>query len=314
MTARHSATRASTSIQPDFRYAAGSLADWEERPAAPFLPRLARGFFKQNAASIIGELLVVLVVIIGIFGPYVAPYDPIQPDPALRLQPPNAEHIFGTDELGRDLFSRLLFGARNTLITVAFVLFLVAALGLPLGALAGYLGGWIDEVIMRIGDLVLAFPALVLAMALVVAMGPSLTTAMIAVALVRWPRYARLIRAQVMSYKNRPFVEAARAAGASDWRILTRHILPNSLDPVMVRATVDAGFIILTTASLSFIGLGAQAPEPEWGAMVATGRRYMIDHWWVGLFPGLAIMTAVSGFVLVGDEIRDRLDPTLRRR
>ena len=254
------------------------------------------------------------MVIIGIFGPYVAPYDPIRPDPALRLQPPNAEHIFGTDELGRDLFSRLLFGARNTLITVAFVLFLVAALGLPLGALAGYLGGWIDEVIMRIGDLVLAFPALVLAMALVVAMGPSLTTAMIAVALVRWPRYARLIRAQVMSYKNRPFVEAARAAGASDWRILTRHILPNSLDPVMVRATVDAGFIILTTASLSFIGLGAQAPEPEWGAMVATGRRYMIDHWWVGLFPGLAIMTAVSGFVLVGDEIRDRLDPTLRRR
>lgn len=314
MTARHSATRASTGIQPDFRYAAGSLADWEERPAAPLLPRLVRGFFKQNAASIIGELLVVLVVIIGIFGPYVAPYDPIRPDPALRLQPPNAEHIFGTDELGRDLFSRLMFGARNTLITVAFVLFLVAALGLPLGALAGYLGGWIDEVIMRIGDLVLAFPALVLAMALVVAMGPSLTTAMIAVALVRWPRYARLIRAQVMSYKNRPFVEAARAAGASDWRILTRHILPNSLDPVMVRATVDAGFIILTTASLSFIGLGAQAPEPEWGAMVATGRRYMIDHWWVGLFPGLAIMTAVSGFVLVGDEIRDRLDPTLRRR
>jgi len=314
MTARHSATRASTGIQPDFRYAAGSLADWEERPAAPLLPRLVRGFFKQNAASTIGELLVVLVVIIGIFGPYVAPYAPIRPDPALRLQPPNAEHIFGAGELGRDLLSRLMFGARNTLITVAFVLFLVAALGLPLGALAGYLGGWIDEVIMRIGDLVLAFPALVLAMALVVAMGPSLTTAMIAVALVRWPRYARLIRAQVMSYKNRPFVEAARAAGASDWRILTRHILPNSLDPVMVRATVDAGFIILTTASLSFIGLGAQAPEPEWGAMVATGRRYMIDHWWVGLFPGLAIMTAVSGFVLVGDEIRDRLDPTLRRR
>src|SRR5690606_963297 len=149
----------------------GSLAEWEEKPAAPFLPRLVRGFLKQNAASIIGELLVVLVAIIGIFGPYVAPYDPIQPDPALRLQPPNAEHIFGTDELGRDLFSRLLFGARNTLITVAFVLFLVAALGLPLGALAGYLGGWIDEVIMRIGDLVLAFPALVLAMALVVAMG-----------------------------------------------------------------------------------------------------------------------------------------------
>lgn len=288
--------------------------DWDEPESEPLLTRITRAFFRQSLTSIIGEVLVLLLIVVGIFGPLVAPYDPIRPEAALRLQPPSPEHIMGTDQLGRDLFSRLLFGARNTLVTVVFVLTIVLSLGVPFGAIAGYSEGWPDEVLMRLGDLVLAFPALVLAMALVVAMGPSLLTAMIAVALVRWPRYARLTRGQVISYKKRAFVEAAQAAGASEWRILFRHILPNSLDPVVVRATVDAGFIILTTASLSFIGLGAQPPQPEWGAMVASGRSYMIDNWWVGVFPGLAIMIAVSGFVLVGDEIRDRLDPTLRDR
>jgi peptide/nickel transport system permease protein len=276
------------------------------------LGRLGKGFVEQNVFSILGELLIVLVIGVGIFGPLVAPFPPNEVNMTERLVEPSTTHLFGTDELGRDVFSRVLHGGRLTLITVVFVLVLVALLGVPSGAIAGYREGWLDEVIMRVSDLMLAFPPLVLAMALVVAMGPSLITAMVAVALVRWPRYARLVRGQVLAYKNRVFVEAARAAGASEWRILLRHVLPNSLDPVMVRATVDAGFIILTTASLSFIGLGAQPPDPEWGSMIASGRKYMIDNWWVGLFPGLAIIVAVSGFVLLGDEIRDRLDPTLR--
>lgn len=308
------AEQSSSNIRSVLNTSDVASVDWQEPESKPLLQRAAHSFFKQNIASIIGEVLVLLVVLVGIFGPLIAPFDPIQPNIAVRLEPPSAEYLMGTDELGRDLYSRLLFGARNTLITVAFVLALVFTLGVSVGAIAGYREGWLDEVIMRFSDLVLAFPALVLAMALVVAMGPSLGTAMLAVALVRWPRYARLTRAQVLTFKHRPFVEAAKAAGATDWRILIRHILPNSLDPVMVRATVDAGFIILTTASLSFIGLGAQPPEPEWGAMVASGRAYMIDNWWVGVFPGVAIMLAVSGFVLVGDEIRDRLDPTLRKR
>lgn len=271
-------------------------------------------FFRQAPATILGEVLIVVVLLMGILGPLVAPYDPVKVQIRERLVAPSSEHLMGTDELGRDVWSRVLYGARATVVVVVIILAFVLILGIPVGAVAGYFEGWIDEVLMRFGDLVLAFPPLVLAMALVVAMGPSLLTAMIAVALVRWPRYARLVRAQVLTLKHRPFVEAAYASGATASRILIRHILPNALDPVLVRATVDAGFIILTTASLSFIGLGAQPPEAEWGAMIASGRTYMIDNWWVGIFPGIAIMLAVTGFVLVGDEIRDLLDPTLRKR
>lgn len=284
------------------------------QPAPGVSRKPLRRLLRQSPATIFGELLIILVLVTGIFGPMVAPYNPIKVEMGDRLVPPSPEHIMGTDELGRDVFSRVLHGARLTVIVIIFVLSIVLVLGIPAGAVAGYVGGWIDEIMMRIGDLVLAFPPLVLAMALVVAMGPSLLTAMIAVALVRWPRYARLVRAQVLAAKHRPYVEAARASGASSFRILVRHILPNSLDPVLVRATVDAGFVILTTASLSFIGLGAQQPEPEWGAMIATGRTYMIDNWWVGIYPGIAIMLAVTGFVLVGDEIRDLMDPVLRKR
>ncbi|HBY94160.1 MAG: ABC transporter permease [Ardenticatenaceae bacterium] len=282
--------------------------------ATPRRPaRWGSAFLQQNLASIGGEIVLVALIIVGIIGPFVAPYDPLKVQMTQRLHPPSAEHWMGTDELGRDIWSRMLHGSRATLSTVVFVLAIVMVFGIPIGAIGGYVGGWTDEVFMRVSDLILAFPPLVLAMALVVALKPSLTTAMLAVALVRWPRYARLVRAQVLTFKQRAFVEAARAVGVSERRILLRQILPNCLDPVYVRATVDAGFIVLTTASLSFIGLGAQPPQPEWGAMVASGRTYMINNWWVGVFPGLAIMLAVTGFVLVGDEIRDRLDPTLRR-
>jgi peptide/nickel transport system permease protein len=275
-------------------------------------PLLIRRLLRQNAVSIAGEIVVIALLFVGVFGPMLAPHDPLSTDILSRLSPPGPAHPFGTDQLGRDVYSRVLFGARATLLTVAFVLAVVLALGIPLGAIAGFVEGWPDEVIMRIGDLILAFPPLVLAMALVVAMGPSLTTAMLAVAIVRWPRYARLVRAQVLTIKHRPYVEAEHSLGGSQTRTIVRHILPNCLDPVLVRATVDAGYIILTTASLSFIGLGAQPPSPEWGAMVSDARAYMINNWWVGVFPGVAIMLAVTGLTLVGDEIRDRFDPTLR--
>ncbi|MCC6804297.1 MAG: ABC transporter permease [Anaerolineae bacterium] len=290
------------------------MATFTERAVPKATRKPFRRLLRQSPATILGELLVILVIVLGIAGPWIAPFSPIKVEMSQRLESPSPEHIMGTDELGRDVFSRVLHGTRLTLVVIVFVLTIVLLIGIPVGAVAGYAGGWFDEVMMRIGDLVLAFPPLVLAMALVVAMGPSLLTAMIAVALVRWPRYARLVRAQVFVAKNLPYVEAARASGATPFRIVVRHILPNSLDPVLVRATVDAGFVILTTASLSFIGLGAQQPEPEWGSMIATGRTYMIDNWWVGIYPGLAIILAVTGFVLVGDEIRDLMDPVLRKR
>jgi peptide/nickel transport system permease protein len=282
------------------------------RPAGTRGLVTVRKFFRQNAASIAGEIIVLALLLVGVFGPTLAPHDPLATDILVRLTPPSPGHPLGTDQLGRDVYSRVLFGARATLLTVVFVLAVVLALGIPLGAISGFVEGWADEVIMRIGDLILAFPPLVLAMALVVAMGPSLNTAMLAVAIVRWPRYARLVRAQVLTIKHRPYVEAEQSLGASQARTVVRHILPNCLDPVLVRATVDAGYIILTTASLSFIGLGAQPPSPEWGAMVSDARAYMINTWWVGVFPGIAIMAAVTGLTLVGDEIRDRFDPTLR--
>lgn len=274
---------------------------------------IRRWLLRQAPASIVGEGIALILVVVAVFGPALSPHDPIRVDMALRLTPPSHTYPFGTDELGRDVLSRVLHGGRATLGSVVLVLALVFLIGIPVGAIAGYVEGWVDEVMMRISDLILAFPPLVLAMALVVAMGPSLATAMLAVALVRWPRYARLVRAQVLALKHRPFVEAARALGAREARIAVRHVLPNALDPVLVRATVDSGYIILTTASLSFIGLGAQPPAPEWGAMVASGRTYMVNHWWVGVFPGLAIMLSVVGLTLFGDEIRDRFDPTLRR-
>lgn len=290
------------------------MATFTERAVPKATRKPLRRLLRQSPATILGELLVILVIVLGIAGPWIAPFNPVKVEMSQRLEAPSPEHIMGTDELGRDVFSRVLHGTRLTLVVIVFVLTIVLLIGIPIGAVAGYAGGWFDEVMMRIGDLVLAFPPLVLAMALVVAMGPSLLTAMIAVALVRWPRYARLVRAQVFVAKNHPYVEAARASGATPFRIVVRHILPNSLDPLFVRATVDAGFVILTTASLSFIGLGAQQPEPEWGSMIATGRTYMIDNWWVGIYPGLAIILAVTGFVLVGDEIRDLMDPVLRKR
>lgn len=266
----------------------------------------------RDVMTLLAEILLAVIIVTAIFGPHIAPYNPLRVSVRERLEPPSWKHLLGTDEAGRDVLSRLMVGTRITMFSVLLVLCIVTFVGVIVGAVAGYVGGILDEVLMRVGDLVIAFPPLVLAMALAAALGAGLTSAIIAVAFVRWPRYARLVRGQVLSLKNKAFVEAARSMGVPPWRILFRHILVNSLDPIIVRVTVDSGYVILTTASLGFIGLGAQPPDPEWGVMVAAGRTFMLNSPWVTIFPGLAIVLAVMGFTLVGDELRDRLDPTLR--
>lgn len=281
-------------------------------PLRIMLRKLVKSWRPRDMMTMLAEFLLLVIIFVAIFGPYIAPYDPLHVALRERLEPPSLKHLLGTDEAGRDLLSRMMAGTRITMTSVLLVLTIVTIIGVVVGAVAGYIGGIVDEVLMRFGDLVIAFPPLVLAMALAAAMGAGLTSAIIAVAFVRWPRYARLVRGQVLSLKNKAFVEAARCIGVPPWRILFLHILINSLDPIIVRVTVDSGYVILTTASLGFIGLGAQPPDPEWGVMVAAGRTFMLNSPWVTVFPGLAIVLAVMGFTLVGDELRDRLDPTLR--
>ena len=267
-----------------------------------------------NELAVAGGCLVVLLFLVAALAPLLATYDPEKLSLTQRLRPPGPDHFFGTDEYGRDLFSRVLFGARISLQVAATVIVIATGLGVTLGAIGAYRGGRWDEVVMRLADVFMAFPDLVLAMALSAALGASLTSAIVAVSIVWWPTYARLIRGQVLSLKQQPFIEAARALGASELRILARHIVPNTLSPLVVRITTDVGYAILYTASLGFIGLGAQEPTPEWGRMVATGRFYLLDQWWYPTLPGLAIFLAVLGFTWVGDALRDVLDPRLRHR
>jgi len=261
--------------------------------------------------AIIGSVIVVLLVLTAIVAPLVAPYDPVKLSLTQRLRPPSTQYFFGTDEFGRDIFSRVLFGAQISLQVAGTVILLAAGVGVTLGAIGGYRGGRWDETVMRVSDIFMAFPDLVLAMALSAALGANLTSAIIAVSIVWWPTYARLVRGQILSLKQHAFVEAARGLGASEARIIARHLLPNTLSPLLVRISTDVGYAILYTASLGFIGLGAQEPTPEWGRMVATGRAYLLDQWWYPTLPGLAIFLAVLGFTWVGDALRDWLDPHL---
>jgi len=261
--------------------------------------------------AIIGSVIVVLLVLTAIVAPLVAPYDPVKLSLTQRLRPPSTQYFFGTDEFGRDIFSRVLFGAQISLQVAGTVILLAAGVGVTLGAIGAYRGGRWDETVMRVSDIFMAFPDLVLAMALSAALGANLTSAIIAVSIVWWPTYARLVRGQILSLKQHAFVEAARGLGASEARIIARHLLPNTLSPLLVRISTDVGYAILYTASLGFIGLGAQEPTPEWGRMVATGRTYLLDQWWYPTLPGLAIFLAVLGFTWVGDALRDWLDPHL---
>ncbi len=266
---------------------------------------------RRNNMAMAGLAVIALWAVIALAAPLIAPYGPLEQNVQDRLQPPSWAHPFGTDELGRDVFSRVIYGARISLPVGLVVIAFSMVLGALVGALAGYLGGLFDLLIMRVADITLAFPSIVLALAIASVLGPSLRNAVIAMILVWWPEYARLMRGQVLSVKTNEYVTAAHAVGVPRWRILGRHILPNSGSPIVVKASLDAGSAILTIAALSFIGLGAVPPTPEWGAMISMGR-FKFYHWWLTAFPGLAVLTVVLGFNFIGDGLRDALDPRLR--
>jgi peptide/nickel transport system permease protein len=284
------------------------------RPTAREIRRYVRAF-ARSASSMAGLVIVLLFAVVAAIGPWIVPY----PDDARgavhlerKLQPPSAAHWFGTDEVGNDVYSRVVLGARVSL-QIGLVITLVATgLGVPLGIVAGHLGGRVGEAIMRVTDVFLSVPALVLALAVVGALGPGILNAMIALSLVWWPGYVRLVQAKTLALGQEPFVEAARAGGAGRLRVVFVHLLPNCVSPIVVKASMDMGAAILTAASLGFIGLGAQPPYPEWGAMISHGRNYLPTWWWYSAFPGLAIYLTVLGFNLVGDGLRDLLDPKSR--
>jgi len=263
----------------------------------------------RNPTALVGLIIVALLVLTAIFAPWLSAQSPIAQDLAGRLAAPSAAHWFGTDELGRDIFARTLYGARVTLTIVALVSVLVAPIGLAVGTIAGYMGGWVDAVLMRITDVFLAFPRLVLALAFAAALGPGIENAVIAISLTAWPPYARIARSETLAIAHSDFIQAAVLQGASTWRILFRHIVPLCLSSVIVRLTLDMAGIILTAAGLGFLGLGAQPPTAEWGAMVSSGRDVILDQWWVATIPGLAIFIVSLGFNLLGDGLRDVFDP-----
>lgn len=273
----------------------------------------SRRFFR-NPLGVVGLAIVVLLILVAAFAPWIATHDPYLPDLGSRLAAPNANYWFGADELGRDIYSRLIHGSRLTLLIVALVIVTSAPVGLIIGAVAGTRGGWIDAIFMRVTDVFLAIPKLLLALAFVAALGPGIVNAALAITLTAWPPYARLARAEALVVRNSDYVNAVRLAGASEFRIIFFHIIPMCLSSVIVRMTFDMAGIILTAAGLGFIGLGAQPPLPEWGAMISTGRKFIFDQWWVATVPGIAIFTVSLGFNLLGDALRDLLDPHLRQR
>jgi peptide/nickel transport system permease protein len=267
----------------------------------------------RSPLGFVGILLVISVILAAILADKIAPYDPYKIDLSRRLQPPSWRNVFGTDELGRDILSRVLFGARISLQAAFVIIGISAGLGSAIGVLAGLSGGSIDDIVMRLTDAFLAFPYLIFAMLISAVLGPSLYNAMLAISVTWWPWYARLARGQVLYIKNQLYMEAAKAIGVSGVRLFTKYLFRNAFSPIIVQATLDVGYAILLSSSLSFIGLGAQPPLPEWGRMVADGRQYLLSYWWVPLFPGLAIFVTVLGFNLIGDVIRDFADPRTRK-
>jgi peptide/nickel transport system permease protein len=282
------------------------------RPPLRRALRAVRRFLGASWLNVIGAFIVVLVLVVAIGGTRLAPYGPNHISLLERLRPPSGTHLFGTDDLGRDLFSRVLAGARISLEVAAIILSISVAFGTLVGIVAGLVGGLVDEVIMRVTDLFLAFPALILAAAIAATLGPSLSHTVLALATVYWPWYARLARGQVLSLREREFVLAARVAGAGTGGIVFRHLLRNVYPIIVVQASLDVGYAILFTSSLSFLGLGAQPPTPEWGAMMTDARDYLQNYWWYPTFPGLALAVTALGFNLLGDGLRDWLDPRLR--
>ncbi|MDB5074030.1 MAG: binding-protein-dependent transport system inner rane component, partial [Chloroflexi bacterium] len=259
----------------------------------------------RRPTSIIALIGTALLLVISVLGPRIVPYGPDQIDPINQFASPSSQHLFGTDDLGHDIFSRVIAGAHYSITAVAFVLIVALAVGLVVGAIAGYAGGLLEEVLMRITDIFLAFPGIVLALAIAAALHPGLTSAMAALAAVWWPTYARLVRGQVLAVKNNDYVDAARSLGASHFRIITSHILRNGIAPILVQLTLDMGNVLVTFAGLSFLGLGAEVGTAEWGAMVNAGQSYLLTNWWVATFPGLAIFLTALVLNLLGDTIQE---------
>ncbi len=268
--------------------------------------------FRRNRQAMVGMVMLLILIFAAIFAGVIAPYDPLQQDIINRLQPPSAAHIFGTDELGRDIFSRILYGSRISLTVGLIAVSISSVVGCALGAIAGYYGGVLDNVIMRCADVLMAIPSILLNISIVAALGTGLQNVMIAIGISSVPAYCRIMRASLLSLKDQEFVDASRAAGASDPYIIIHHILPNSLAPLIVQATLKIGGAILSCASMSFIGLGIVPPTPEWGAMLSTGRDFLRDAPHLTAFPGIAIMFAVFAMNLMGDGLRDALDPKLK--
>jgi peptide/nickel transport system permease protein len=271
--------------------------------------------FARDIPAMAGLAIVLLVVLLAIFGPWIAPFpeDATRSHLLQRLRPPSAAFPFGTDNLGRDILSRVILGARGALKVALAVVGSAMLIGIPLGLYAGYARGWLAEAIMRVTDVFLALPQLILALALAQLLGPSTESAMIALALTYWPFFTRIVQAEARRLSTALFVDALQGIGAGTWRILLLHILPNALSPVIVRATIGLGFTILVAAVLGFLGMGATPPDPDWGLAVAQSRNYLPGAWWFATFPGLAILIAVLGFNLLGDGLRDIVDPRLRR-
>jgi peptide/nickel transport system permease protein len=282
----------------------GTFEATRARPLSA-LPAAAR----RNALMTTGIVLSSLIVVVAVLAPQIATHPPDAVHPTQTLLAPSSGHLFGTDQLGRDVFSRVVFGARVSPLIAFLVLLLACLVGVPLGIAAGYFGGIVDDVLMRITDIFLAFPALLLALAFAAVMKPSVANTTLAIALTWWPWYTRLVRGQAASVAGRQYVEAARALGVSRRRILFRHILPNSITPLIVQVSLDVSAVILTASALSFLGLGAQDPTPDWGLMVSQGQSYFTTQWWLVTFPGAAILLTAVAFNLLGDGLRDVLDP-----
>ncbi|MFN3292935.1 MAG: nickel transporter permease [Gemmobacter sp.] len=265
---------------------------------------------RRNPLAMLGLTIVTVLMLMAAFAPWIATHDPIAQDLSQRLLPPLTQgHLMGTDEFGRDIFSRIVYGARVTLYIVALVAVTAPVFGLLVGTVSGYAGGWVDQVLMRITDIFLAFPKLILALALVAVLGPGIENAVLAIALTSWPPYARVARAETLTVRNSDYIAAVRLQGAGPARIVAGHIMPMCLPSVIIRVTLDMAGVILTAAGLGFLGLGVQPPLPEWGLMISSGRKFLFEQWWVATMPGLAIFIVSLGFNLLGDGLRDVLDP-----
>jgi len=283
------------------------------RPISPDSLRFKFRLFVRSRLALVGLLFLLFVFVLAALGPALSPYDPLAIDFSVKLDPPSRTHLFGTDNFGRDLMSRIFSGAHHTVMAALISVLIGLFIGTPLGVLSGYLGKKTDLILMRIMDVLLAFPPLLLAMAIVSGLGPSLSNASIAIGVSYVPHFARMARSRAIHVRSMEYVEAAVALGAPRIRILVSHVLPNCLTPIIVQATVYAGYGILWVAGLSFIGLGARIPTPEWGLMIAEGRQYIVSgEWWVTIFPGVFVMLGVTGFTLIGDGLREVLNPKLR--